>query len=180
MRLLVALSALSSSSFAKELAAGEVVPAEQRTRYPELVADNLLGDVIRYPDWFQERPSLVLVVWTQEQQRVANTWLAALPELAEQAPTLSVVENPVVAPAWKLAKGTVDGWMRSGIVESAARARTVTLYVGAPGLAKRLGIADRSTITALLVDGEGRIAKRWLGAASPERLADVAACARHL
>jgi len=155
--------------------AGTLIPPAERAAYPTVQADNLIGEEVRLPDDLVGHATLVLVVWTQEQQLVANTWLERWPELSARAPDLRVMENPVVHPLWRLAKGTVDGWMRSGIVDEAARDRTVTLYVGAGWLAGELGIQERSTISVLLVDARGRIARRWLGPASDARLDDVVA-----
>ncbi|MEN0067401.1 MAG: hypothetical protein AAGA48_35045 [Myxococcota bacterium] len=159
---------------------GELLPTPERLPFPDIAADNLLGEDRAYPGWYERRTSLVLLVWTREQQRVANTWLTHVDALTQAEPSLSIVEHPVVAPFYRLIKGRVDGWMRGGIPSDAARARTVTLFTGAQGFADQLGIDDRSTISALLVDANGRVAKQWRGPANDTVMADVVASVQTL
>lgn len=158
---------------AAPLTSGEVFGDAERIAFPTLNADNLLGEDRAYPDWYVGRTSLVFVVWTMQQQLVADTWLEKLGAITSVHPDLTVVEHPVVAPAYRLIKGRLDGWMRDGIPSAEGRDRTVTLFVGERGFAKQLGVTDRSTISVLLLDERGRVAKRWLGPASDTALRDV-------
>ena len=166
-------TALLGCAMTAGLAAGVGEAGADGVPWPSLRADNLLGETVAYPEALHGQKSLVLVVWTQEQQREANTWLAELPRLERDVPGLVAIEHPVVAPAWRLLKRTVDGWMRSGIPDEAGRARTVTLFVNERSIAASLGIDDRSMISVLLVDPQARIAGRWLGPASEKLLGEV-------
>ncbi|MBX2798068.1 MAG: hypothetical protein KTR31_10375 [Myxococcales bacterium] len=162
------------------IGAGQLLPEGERVRYPRLQADNLLGETLEFPRDLVDLPTLVLLVWARAQQVVADTWLAQVPSLAETVPDLRIVENPVLAPASCTAKGTEDDWVRSPTRTPEGRARTVTLFVSASWLAQALTVTDRSTVTALLLDDEARVAKRWLGPATPERLDDLVVSARQL
>lgn len=140
--------------------------SSERPCYPELRAENLLGEKRAYPSWFEGRRTLVLVVWTHEQQPDAQTWLS----LAGEVP---VVVQPVVAPWWRVVKALMDRWLQAWAEDDEARERTVPLFVPAEELAQALGVDDRSAVTVLLVDERGGIAGRWSGPADAERLEAV-------
>ncbi len=150
-----------------------VQPATERPMFPAIEAENLLGETCRYPADLLGRTSLVLTVWTQEQQREADTWLASLARF--DARGVDVIEHPVVPTRWRPMKRVVDGWMRDGIPGDSARRRTVTLFTSLRRHAARLGVVDRDEIDVVLVDDTGRIARRWRGAATGAAIDDVLA-----
>ena len=69
---------------------------------------------------------------------------------------------------YKLIRPIIDGGMRSGIPDSAARAATITLYIDKQSLRDALGLGDEDRIYAVLVDRAGRVYWQAAGVFTPE------------
>lgn len=136
------------------------------TPFPRVEGRNLNDEAFVLPDDLPGEHRLLLIPFHQWQQREVDTWLARLPELAERVPGLAYYEIPTLSTGWKLMRWMIDGGMKSGIADPAARARTITVYTDRSRFMTAAGIPDHDHITVVLLDDAGRIVWRARGAVS--------------
>lgn len=132
--------------------------------FPRVEGRNLDDESFTLPDELPGRHRLLLVPFHQWQQGEVDTWLARLPELAGVVPGLAYYEIPTLSTGWKLMRWMIDGGMKSGIADPAARARTITVYTDRSRFMAEARIPDHDHITVALLDCEGRIVWRARGA----------------
>ena len=172
-------------------AAGASTAAAQSAvehRFPTMQAATLGGRKVSLPRDFGGRANLVLVAFKREQQALVEGWMPAAERLAAARPGLRYYELPTLGRGLTLIRPVIDGGMRSGIPDAAARDRTITLYTNVDAFRTALGLAGTRTIYALLLDEAGVVRWRAEGAfteaagaglaAAVERLAAGAAPAR--
>lgn len=147
------------------------------TLFPGVSGENLHGERVRFPDDLMGAPALVLVAFEREQQSEVNTWLAQIDAFEAAIPGIRVVETPTISSArWGWMAWFIDGGMRSGIPDDAARARTVTLYTDVARFREALGMETDEQIYAVLLDPEGRVRLVEPGVyteGSPQRFAEL-------
>jgi hypothetical protein len=85
------------------------------------------------------------------------------------------VEIPVVGVGTRLIRPIVDNGMRSGIVDPALRARTITLYESPELVNTPLGFSGRGAIRVLVVRRNGQVLWSTSGGATAEGIAAVLA-----
>lgn len=142
--------------------------------FPKVSGSNLLKEKVQFPDDLMGRPTLALVAFKRQQQGEVDTWLAHLDEFEGRG--LRVLELPTISGmryGWMA--GFIDGGMRSGIPDPAARARTVTLYTNTAKFREALGLETRDEIYAVLLDDEARVVRIEAGAWSEEKMGRVMA-----
>lgn len=127
--------------------------------FPELRAENLLGESLAIPSELPGSLRLVFVAFRQRQQPRVNTWLAVGDQLEADYPGLRYFEFPTIAWPYRIMKPVIDNGMRSGIAAREARARTITLFTNVGKFVEATGLPGTSDIAILLLDEEGRI--RW-------------------
>ena len=153
---------------------GEPVPY-----FPRIEAENLNKEPIILPDDLRGRPALVLVAFKRRQQTNVNTWLGMIPDIELAVPGVRVIETPTISGLkWGWMSGFIDGGMRSGIPDLAARDRTITLYTDVGAFRRALGLGSTDEIYAVLLDAEGEVVGIEKGDYEPsklERLLDASA-----
>lgn len=141
--------------------------------FPTVEGRNLAGRDFVVPRDLPGRSRLLLLAFQQRQQRLVNTWLAVLDEVADQVPGFRFFELPVLATPWRLIRGFIDGGMASGIGDPVALARTITVYTDRDRFLEAAGIEGAGTIAVLLLDPEGRIVWEERGALTKGKLASL-------
>lgn len=139
------------------------------TQFPVISGDNLSGQHFTLPDDFAGELNLVFVAFTQEQQRDVNTWVPLAEELTALYPGLRDYELPVVWQMPRFRQMMLDYWMRTGILDPATRAKTITLYTDVPAFLQALDLPGDRVIYVLLVDATGHVIWRETGAYTPEK-----------
>lgn len=130
-------------------------PAIAQGVFPTVTADDLNGRSVTLPVDLPGDPTIVFIAYKQNQQELVNGWVYALGLDASSGPEF--VEVPVVGVAASLFRSVVDNGMRSGIVDTAMRARTITLYENVNLVNQPLGFSGRNTIRVLLVRQNGEV-----------------------
>ena len=146
---------------------------------PSLTTRDLNGDVKTLPDG---RLNVLIVAYQRPQQREVDSWIPSLEALELEVPGLRYYELPVVGAMNPIGRRSLDFWMRQGIPDREARARTLTFDVDRHRFKAPLGIAGESQIAVILIDGGGTVLWRGIGAhttaaASALRWASLAAAA---
>lgn len=131
--------------------------------FPVARGDNLLGDRFDLPGDFAGDVNLVLLAFEQVHQLDVDTWLAGIDAWQERFPSLRVYELPTLARRQALLRSYIDGVMRAGIPDRAARARTITLFIDRRPFVAALGLPGIDRAHALLVTPTGEVLWRAAG-----------------
>ena len=128
------------------------------TLFPSVSGENLHGEKVTFPDDLKGQPALVLVAFKREQQAEVDTWLAQIGAFEAAIPGIRIVETPTISSTrWGWFAWFIDGGMRSGIPDDAARARTITLYTDVAKFREALGMETDGQIYAVLLDADARV-----------------------
>lgn len=122
------------------------------------------------PDDFEGERNLVLIAFKREQQFEIDTWIPAAQRLAQDHPDFRYYELPTISRSVPLARWWLDGAMRAGIPDRAAREATITLYLDKVAFREALHLPNEDTIHALLVDRGGTILWRAEGISTDEKI----------
>ena len=164
---LLALSAVLSST---------AMPAAAQAVFPTLTADDLNGRSVTLPSGLPGEPTIVFVAYKQNQQPDVDGWAGAL-GLSAEGP-IEFVEVPVVGAAAWLIRPVVDNGMRSGITDTAMRARTITIYQSVDAVNGPLGFSGRDEIRVLLVRQSGEVLWSQSGPVTADGVASLLAALR--
>lgn len=120
--------------------------------FPDVDGFVLSGRRVRLP---RDLPrGLVVVAFKRWHQRLVDDWIA----WCEDAhPGLPVLEVPVISRSYRWQRPFIDGGMIAGIRDRAVLSRTVTVYTDVPAFLDSLGLADDSTVTALVTGPDGTV-----------------------
>ena len=135
-------------------------------RFPTLAARDLERTPRTLPDALTGEWNLVVVAFRRQHQSLVDEWVAWHASVAADRPGFECWEVPVLGTIWSPARSVIDGGMAQAVREVHARRHTLTVYTNVAKAAYALDIADTGTITALLVDADGRI--RWRTTGIPD------------
>jgi hypothetical protein len=127
--------------------------------FPTLSGTSLSGEDFTLPRDFAGQLNLVFVAFRREQQAVVDTWVPHARRLAFDNPEVRFYELPTIARRWVLIRPIIEGGMRGGVTEKAARDATITLYTDVGRFRRALALPSEAQVYTLLVDGAGRV--RW-------------------
>lgn len=150
----------------------QAVSIDGVTAFPRVSGRNLLKHSVALPEDLKGRPTLALVAFQREQQADVDTWLAREAELSGAIESLRVLEFPTISGArYGAFAWFIDGGMRSGIPDQAARERTITLYTDTEKFRQALGLGGPESIYAVLLDAQARVVRIEPGTADDEKVA---------
>jgi hypothetical protein len=135
-------------------------------RFPSLGARDLERTERTLPDAFTGAWNLVVVAFRRQQQAQVDQWVAWHSSVAPDRPGFECWEIPVIGVLWSPARSFIDGGMAQAVRETHARQHTLTVYTNVAKATYALDITDTGTVTALLVDADGRI--RWRATGTPD------------
>ncbi len=146
-----------------------MLAAEAPVVFPKQQADNLEKKQMKLPDDFAGNFNLVLIAFKREQQKDLDSWLKALPKVAQAHPGFAYYELPVIARMNGVMRWFINSGMRSGIPNKQQRARTITLYIDKKPFEEALKIPSEDQVYALLLDRKGAVVWRAEGLYSEEK-----------
>ena len=123
--------------------------------FPTLVADDLNGRSLSLPADFPGKPTIVFIAYKRNQQPSTNAWVERLGLRETGGPAW--VELPVVGLGSVLFRRFVDNGMRSGIISTEMRARTITIYSSRSAFNSALSIVGQGEVYVALVDPNGMV-----------------------
>ena len=123
--------------------------------FPTLMADDLNGRSLSLPADFSGKPTIVFIAYKRNQQPSINAWVERLGLRETGGPAW--VELPVVGLGAVLFRRFVDNGMRSGIISTEMRARTITIYSSRSAFNRALSIVGQGEIYVALVDPNGMV-----------------------
>lgn len=141
--------------------------------FPRVRGANLERRPFTLPDDLKGERNLVFIAFKREQQFEIDTWIPVARRVGQQYPDFRYYELPTISRSVPLARWWLDGAMRAGIPDLAAREATITLYLDKAAFRAALDLPSEDTIYALLVDRSGRVLWRAEGAATPEKERDL-------
>ncbi len=143
--------------------------------FPRLMARDLTGRDVSLPAGLPGELTVVVVAFRRGQQKLVDSWLPWLDQMASADARLRYVELPTIGQQWALGRSVIDGGMAASIGDEVARRRILTVYTDVRRVTAALNIADCGTIWLYLVDREGRVRWRGSGAFDPSTAAGLAA-----
>ena len=129
--------------------------AQADSTFPTLMADDLNGRSLSLPADFPGKPTIVFIAYKRNQQPSINAWVERLGLRETGGPAW--VELPVVGLGAVLFRRFVDNGMRSGIISTEMRARTITIYSSRSSFNRALSIVGQGEICVALVDPNGMV-----------------------
>lgn len=148
-------------------------PAFSQGIFPTVTADDLNGDSKTLPADLPGETTIVFIAYKQNQQADVNTWVYGLGLDPSIGPEF--VEVPVVGRGARMMRSFVDNGMRSGITDTAMRARTITLYESVSLVNDPLGFTGRNQIRVALVRRNGEVLWSTSGPATEAGMAELKA-----
>ena len=142
-------------------------------RFPNVEGKNLEGTAFKLPSGFAGKRNLVFVAFQREQQDEVDTWVPLAKELTDLDKNLRYYEVPTLSRMNGLIRSFIDGGMKAGIPDKAAREATITVYIDKAPFRKALGIANESAIHTFILDRDGAILWRASGKMTKEKEADL-------
>jgi hypothetical protein len=149
-------------------------------RFPEVQGSNLQGRRFALPGDFEGEFNIVLIAFKRCQQYDANTWLPLLKRLRRQYPALRYYELPTIDELPRLRQVMLDMGMRMGIPDRPTREMTITLYLDKDAFRRALDIPHEDAIAVLVVDRDGQVLWRTLGAYNEAKGASLVASVEQL
>jgi hypothetical protein len=137
-------------------------------RFPRVHGANLEGQAVTLPDEFDGNLNLVLIAFQRRQQIEVDTWAPVAKALMRRYPSLRYYELPIISRRLPFGRWWLDGAMRAGIPDRAARKATVTLYLDKAAFRRQLELPTESTIYVLLVKRDGQVLWHTEGMWTPE------------
>jgi hypothetical protein len=134
-----------------------------QTMFPSLESVNLEGREYKLPQGFEGKVNLVFIAFQQKQQNDVDTWIPATKKLLAETPALRYYELPTLSAGIKWMRFMIDGGMRGGISDKAAREATITLYTDKGKFRQALALPSEDTIYILLVKPDGSVLWRGEG-----------------
>lgn len=135
-------------------------------RFPEMVAADLDGRSYELPGGLPAGPQLLLIATKRWQQVLIEMWKARLRQIERTYPCLGVTELAVLSRVYAPARSFIDGGMRAGIADPAARRRTFTVYTDLAEFSDALGGIDLEDVHAVLLGPDGEVL--WHGSGKPQ------------
>lgn len=136
--------------------------------FPRVRGANLERRSFTLPDDFEGERNLALIAFKREQQFDIDTWIPTARDLTQSYPGFHYYELPTISRGVPFARWWLDGAMRAGIPDRAARAATITLYLDKGAFREALQLPSEDTIYAMLVDRVGRVLWRAEGICTDE------------
>lgn len=132
-------------------------------QFPRLWARNLEGLDVELPDAFTGERNLVAIAFRREHQTLVDSWVPWFEMQSATDPGLRFYEVPTIGRIWSPVRMFIDGGMAAAIRDPIVLRRTLTIYGDVDRVTGPLHIVDRSTITVVLVDADGRVLWRGKG-----------------
>lgn len=159
------------------LAAGILTAADTpKDSFPGVTGRNLHGKDVEFPKALgTAKHNVLIVAFTRKQQALVDTWLPELISLCATNKDVNCYELPTIKKMNRLMKWVIYRGMRSGIKETSARSRTITLHIDKGPFKAQLGIKTEKDIFVFLTDNKGKIRWRTQGTFSPGKFRSLKA-----
>lgn len=137
--------------------------------FPPVKGKNLERKVLKLPQDFPARYTIVLMAFYRHQQLDIDTWLPFAQKLENKYPDLAYLELPVVYRMGPVRQFLLNEGMRAGIPNQKARQTTVTLYLDKSEFLGQLGIDTQEEVQILVVTRDGDVLWHGSGMFSEEK-----------
>lgn len=144
--------------------------------FPPMQAETLSATALKLPEDFAAGPSIIVLVYDQNQQADSDSWLPFLTEISRLHPDFEYYFIPVLPPELGMVRGMIEGTIRDG-ADPAQLARTIMLFTHVAALHASLGVTGTSAIHTIALNDQGDVIASVSGpysAASGKLLTDSA------
>ncbi|MDD3043826.1 MAG: hypothetical protein PHW56_13005 [Methanosarcinaceae archaeon] len=151
----------TASKLAKSLKKTTIVGS----KFPELTARSLAGNIVTLPDACEGKICLIGIAFERRAQDMLDSWFEPFEREFGDSPVFSVYEVPMVGPHWNFFSLIIDSGMRGGI-PAEKHNYVLTLYEDYSKYQELLDMEDRDLAYIFLLDKKGIIS--WKGKGSAE------------
>jgi hypothetical protein len=131
-------------------------------RFPAVTGEALDGSAFTAPRDLAAGRTVALIAFALEHRAELDTWVPFVDRLVRSRGDVRARLFPIVGVP-KMMRKAVVGTMKAAVTAPELRASTIPLFVDPGPFARSLGITDRSHLTVLLVEPDGRITWRGSG-----------------
>ena len=146
-------------------------------RFPAVSGEALDGTPFVAPRDLAAGRTVALVAFALEHRAELETWVPYIDALVRSRADVRARLFPGIGVP-KIMRGAIVKAMKAAVTAPELRASTIPLFVDVPKFSNALGIADRSHLTILLVEPDGRITWRGSGPFSEAAGASLTAALR--
>lgn len=155
--------------------------SEPASHFPPAEGRRLDGTDVSLPDDLPADATLVVVLFRDELDPLADQWARLGDRLAETyGERVATLEAPVVNKKLKVFGKLTTVGIRGQVETEDERDRTVPLFVDVKAFRKELGLKSTGDVYAFLLDRDGRIAWRGEGDIDMEEVEDLEAAVREV
>lgn len=129
---------------------------QQGEQFPDLSAETLAGDSIRFPDDVQGTYTLLVLAFKRGAQPLVDSWLDPFIQRYSNNKLVDYYEIPMISGGWKVLSGWIDSGMRSG-VPGAKHGHVATYYGPLKSYIRQLKIEDLRDSYVFLLNPNGQI-----------------------
>lgn len=140
--------------------------------FPIIEGIDIDGNTRPVPATFNGDFNLINIAFEREQQIDVNTWIVELSKLQLIYPSLQYYELPVIEQRSSAERFWINNGMRSGIEDSIARARTITLYTDREKFLNHMQMSQ-DRIYTLLLDKDANIIWRCEGPVTDQSIDEL-------
>jgi hypothetical protein len=157
-----------------------VSPSVIGKRFPEITGRSLAREEVTLPEDARGKVTLIVVAMERSAQPMVDSWVSPFREAFLGMDGYAWYEVPVIDRTIGLfLSGMIDAGMRAGIPPS-EHGSVVTVYGNTRTVMKNLGISDRSTASAFLLDQDGIVCLTGEGHANAAEIEGMLSLARDL
>ncbi|UJW84633.1 hypothetical protein [Devosia sp. SL43] len=135
--------------------------------FPQMDVETISGLALDLPEAFADGPSIIVIVYDQNQQPEADSWVPFLDEMTAARPEARYYVLPVLAAGLSMVRGMVEGIIRSTAKDPVQLDRTILLFTDVGALQEQLAIDGTSAVHVLVLDDVGEVVATASGAFSP-------------
>ena len=131
--------------------------------FPSVVGEDLSGTVRHFPEEVATERTVVLLGFQRKHQSDMDTWLPLVRQLAE-SPDLEWLEMPFMGELGSWTQSFLRTVLRGQIRDAASRSRTLPVFEDSDAARRVLGIESTAASVLLVIDQEGEVIGRVMGA----------------
>ncbi len=140
---------------------------------PRVELADLEGKENVFPKDLPNKYNFFIFGFAHEQKELTQTWIDPVLEMQKTQTELSVFKVPVIDKKNAAIRTMIRNGMRTGISGSAARQRTLTMFVDKDLFVKAIGQKDDTQPVAIVFDQTGKVLWQAVGAADSAKLSEL-------
>lgn len=149
--------------------AGSSVAAE----FPPMRVETVSGISMDLPLDFAVGPSVIVLVYDQNQQPQADSWVAFLDDMSVANPEARYYLMPALPAGLSMVRGMIEGAIQGTAADPRQLDRTIVVFTDVEALQQSLGVSGTAALHVLVLDDIGHVVATVSGAYSTANAAMI-------